>query len=79
MRAGSPRLSLRICARERSFEFCSGCPDLVYDKFEWLGDHGTTIKSRLKDSKDETKKDLIEKAFVNVDNSTSFLTYFDRF
>ncbi len=59
---GPPDCTIRICARERGHELCSSCTDLdSCTKFEWLKEHGSQLKGKLKESRGLSKAEYINK------------------
>jgi hypothetical protein len=59
---GPSDCTIRICARERGYELCSFCPDLDgCSKFEWLKEHGSALKEMLKESRELSREEYIEK------------------
>jgi hypothetical protein len=60
---GPPDCPIKVCAKNRGFELCSECPDLEYcEKFEWLGEYGEKLKTRLRRMGDRSKPVLIDQA-----------------
>jgi hypothetical protein len=59
---GPPDCTIRICAREKGYELCSSCDELdSCTKFEWLKEHGSELKQRLKENKGLSKEEYIKK------------------
>jgi len=59
---GPPDCTIRICARERGYDLCSSCPDLEScTKFEWLKEHGSELKEKLKENRGLSKAEYINK------------------
>jgi hypothetical protein len=59
---GPPDCTIRICARERGYELCSSCSDLdTCTKFEWLKEHGSELKGKLKENLGLSKEEYIKK------------------
>lgn len=60
---GPPDCVIRICSKERGYELCSQCGDVDgCDRFDWLGEHATTMKKNLKENKGKTKEELAKAA-----------------
>ncbi|MFB0558686.1 MAG: DUF3795 domain-containing protein [Candidatus Bathyarchaeia archaeon] len=65
---GPPDCAIRICAKEKEHDICSGCPDLEgCGKFDWLGEYGGTLRGKLKGSKGKSKRELIEEAITSIE------------
>lgn len=59
---GPPDCTIRICAREREYELCNSCGDLDHcTRFQWLKEHGTELKQRLKENRGLSKQEYIKK------------------
>lgn len=59
---GPPDCSIRICARERGYEFCSLCEELEECmKFEWLKEHGVALKRTLMENRGLSREEYIKK------------------
>ena len=60
---GPPDCAIRICSKEKDYELCSQCGDVDgCDRFDWLGEHATTMKKSLKENKGKTKEELAKAA-----------------
>jgi hypothetical protein len=59
---GPPDCTIKICARERGYELCSFChdPDSCTN-FEWLKEHGSKLKEKLKESRRLPKEEYIRR------------------
>jgi hypothetical protein len=58
---GPPDCTIRICARERSYELCSSCADLdSCTKFDWLKEHGSRMRTALKENRGRSKEEYIK-------------------
>lgn len=57
---GPPNCSIRSCSREKNFDLCSKCSELEKcENFQWLGEYGEQLKTKLAEGKGKTKRDLI--------------------
>jgi hypothetical protein len=58
----APDCTIKICARERGYELCSFChdPDSCTN-FEWLKEHGSKLKEKLKESRRLPKEEFIRR------------------
>jgi hypothetical protein len=64
---GPPDCTIRKCANERGYDVCSKCSDLKEcDRFEWLGDYGSTQKQKLAESKGKSKKEIIQETLAST-------------
>jgi hypothetical protein len=58
---GPPNCAIRICAKEKEYELCNMCSELVdCKKFDWLGEGATALKKNLADNMGKSKKDLVK-------------------
>jgi hypothetical protein len=59
---GPPDCTIRICAMERGYDLCSSCDDLDgCRKFEWLKEHGSTLKEMLKKNRGMSREEYSKK------------------
>ena len=57
---GPPECPIRICASDRGYSLCSDCSDLEScSKFDWLQEHGTSLKVALKGCRGQSKDEYI--------------------
>lgn len=48
---GSPECPIRLCSKDKGLSSCAQCTDLkACTKFNWLGEKGETLKSKLAES-----------------------------
>jgi hypothetical protein len=64
---GPPDCMIRICAQERGYELCSSCDDLdSCTKFDWLKDHGSQMRTALKENRGRSKKEYMASMADNM-------------
>ena len=60
---GPPHCAIRICAKDKAYELCNACNELDdCTKYDWLGEHGTTLKQQLKANIGKSKQELLKPA-----------------
>jgi len=58
---GPPNCAIRICAKEKTYDLCNICSELDdCTKFDWLGEHGVTLKQKLKANIGKSKQELLD-------------------
>jgi len=64
---GPPDCAIRVCAKEKGYELCNECDELVERaKFDWLGDYSKVLKGKLIDYKGKTKAQIAAEALKSV-------------